>query len=226
LTFHVRPRNRVNIDVTRLALLVSLVCCPVFADGGDLNALLQGVELRYNRAKTLQVSFNETYSVNGRARKSESGSLTLRKPGRMRWEYAVPPGKLFLSDGHDVYVYTPDTKRVEKVKLKESEDMRAPLAFLLGKLDFAKEFRDFEVRQEGSNFVLSAKAKTDKLPYERIEMLVTADYQIQRLVVTGQDQSILTFVFAEEKLNPQLNDAQFKFKMPPGATLVAGEGAQ
>jgi len=226
LIFHVRRQIRVKIDVTRLALLVSLVCLPLLGDGGDLNALLQCVEQRYNRAKTLQVSFNETYTINGRARKSESGSLTLRKPGRMRWDYAVPPGKLFLSDGHDVYVYTPDTKRVEKVKLKESEDMRAPLAFLLGKLDFGKEFRDFEIRQEGSNFVLAAKAKSEKLPYERIEMLVSADYQIQRLVIKGQDQSILTFLFTEEKLNPQLNDAQFKFKMPPGATLVAGEGSQ
>jgi outer membrane lipoprotein carrier protein len=144
----------------------------------------------------------------------------------MRWDYAVPAGKLFLSDGHDVYVYTPDTNRVEKVKLKESEDMRAPLAFLLGKLDFSKEFRDFEVKQEGANFVLTAKAKTDKLPYEKIEMLVTPDYQIQRLVVNGQDQSILTFLFDQEKLNPQVNDAQFKFKMPPGATLVSGEGNQ
>ena len=71
--------------------------------------------------------------------------MTLRKPGRMRWDYSEPSGKLFLSDGKDVYLYTPDANRVEKTKLKASEDMRAPLAFLLGKLDFSKEFRDFSV---------------------------------------------------------------------------------
>jgi outer membrane lipoprotein carrier protein len=225
LNLHVRPQNRVKIDVTRLALWVSLaLLVPLAGAEADLTSLLHGVELRYNRAKTLQVQFNETYSVSGRARKSESGSLTLRKPGRMRWDYAVPAGKLFLSDGHDIYVYTPDTNRVEKVKLKESEDMKAPLAFLLGKLDFSREFRDFDVKQEGANFRLTAKAKNDKLPYEKIEMLVTPEYQIQRLVVNGQDQSILTFLFDQEKLNPQVNDAQFRFKMPAGATLVSGEG--
>lgn len=210
--------------MTRLALWVSLVCLPLGAAEPDLNSILQGVEQRYNKAKTLQVQFNETYSVGGRARKSESGSLTLRKPGRMRWDYAVPAGKLFLSDGHDVYVYTPDTNRAEKMKLKETEDMRAPLAFLLGKLDFAREFRDFQIKPDGANFVISAKAKTDKLPYEKIEMLVTPDFRIQHLVVNGQDQSILNFAFDQEKLNPQVNDTQFKFKLPPGATLVAGEG--
>jgi outer membrane lipoprotein carrier protein len=163
--------------------------------------------------------------VQGRPRKSESGELTLRKPGRMRWDYTAPAGKLFLSDGKDVYLYTPDAHRVEKTKLKASEDMRAPLAFLLGKLDFSKEFRDFSVKPDGANFLVTAKAKDDKLPYEKVEMLVTPDYEIRRLVVNGQDQSVLTFQFDQETLNPAVNDALFKFQMPAGATLVA-EGAQ
>ena len=119
----------------------------------ELNTLLKGVEQRYNRAKTLQVHFMESYSVQGRARKSESGELTLRKPGSMRWDYTAPSGKLFVSDGKDVYLYTPDAHRVEKTKLKASDDMRAPLAFLLGKLDFAKDFRDFELKPDGTNYL-------------------------------------------------------------------------
>jgi len=202
---------------------VSLAWLPVQAADANLNALLKGIEQRYNRAKTLQVQFNESYSVQGQARKSESGELTLRKPGRMRWDYTAPPGKLFLSDGKQVYLYTPDAHRVEKMPLKESEDMRAPLAFLLGKLDFAKEFRDFEMKPDGANYIVTAKAKTDKLPYEKVEMLITPDYQIQRLVVNGQDQSILAFQFAQEKVNPPVDEAKFKFQMPAGATLVSGE---
>jgi outer membrane lipoprotein-sorting protein len=56
-------------------------------------------------------------------------------------------------------------------------------------------------------------------------MLVTPDYEIRRLVVNGQDQSVLTFQFDQETLNPAVNDALFRFQMPAGATLVA-EGAQ
>ena len=224
---HILQGLSVKASVKHVALWVSLASLlPLQAAEVDLNALLKGIEQRYNKAKTLQVQFNETYSVQTRARKSESGALTLRKPGRMRWDYTTPPGKLFLSDGKDVYLYTPEAHRVEKMKLKESEDMHAPMAFLLGKLDFAKEFRDFEVKQDGANYVLAAKAKSEKLPYERIEMLVTPDYQIRRLVVDGQDQSVLTFQFDQEKLNPQVNDSQFKFQMPAGATMVTGEVAQ
>jgi outer membrane lipoprotein carrier protein len=132
ILMHTCTRPNVKRNVTRFALWVSLAVLPVQAADVDLNGLLKGIEQRYNKAKTLQVQFNETYSVQGRARKSESGSLTLRKPGRMRWDYTAPAGKLFLSDGKDVYLYTPDAHRVEKMKLKESEDMHAPMAFLLG----------------------------------------------------------------------------------------------
>jgi outer membrane lipoprotein carrier protein len=212
--------------VTRIAPWVCLAVLPLEAADPNATALLKGIEQRYNRAQTLQVQFSESYSVLGRARKGESGSLTLRKPGRMRWDYTDPVGKLFVSDGKDVYLYTPEGNRVEKTKLKASDDMRAPMAFLLGKLDFAKDFRDFEVKPEGPNYLVVARAKSDKLPYEKVQMLVTPDHTIQRLVIDGQDQSILTFQFAQEKLNPPVDDAQFKFQMPPGATLVASEGGQ
>src|SRR5271166_696439 len=216
----------VLLIVIRLALWVCLVAVPSMAADADLTRLLKGVEQRYNRAKTLKVLFTETYSVQGRARKSESGELTLRKPGRMRWDYATPNGKLFVSDGRDVYLYTPDNNRVEKMPLKQSEDMRAPLAFLLGKLDFSKEFRDFGSKQEGADTRITAQAKTDRLPYAKIEMLVTPDSTIRKLIITDQDQSILTFDFDQERLNPPVDDAQFRFRMPAGATLVNPEAGQ
>jgi outer membrane lipoprotein carrier protein len=223
----------VYIYVTRLALWVSHSCLlasllgvsvAVQAAEVDLNTLLKGVEQRYNRAKTLQVHFVESYTVQGRARESESGELTLRKPGRMRWDYSTPSGKLFVSDGKDVYLYTPEAHRVEKTKLKASDDMRAPLAFLLGKLDFAKDFRDFEIKPEGMSYLITAKAKNDKFPYEKIQMLVTPDYEIQRMAIDLQDESILTFQLDGEKVNPPVNDALFQFQMPAGATLVDAEG--
>ena len=81
------------------------------------------------------------------------------------------------------------------------------------------------MKPDGANYVVAAKAKSDQLPYEKIEMLVTPDFEIHRLVINGQDQSILTFQFDQEKLNPAVNEALFKFQMPAGATLIA-EGGQ
>jgi outer membrane lipoprotein carrier protein len=216
----------VQLYVIRLSVFVCALALSAQAADADLGMLLQGVETRYNHAKTLKVVFHESYTASGYPRQTESGDLTLRKPGRMRWDYNAPFGKLFLSDGKDVYLYTPDAHRVERMKLKESDDMRAPLAFLLGKLDFQKEFRDFIVSPQAPYWKIAAKAKSDKLPYEQIEMLIGTDYSIQRLVITGQDHSVLTFQFDQEQVNPAVNDAIFKFQLPPGATLVNGEAGQ
>ena len=194
------------------------------ANDADLARLLKGIEQRYNSAKSLQVSFNESYSVGGRQRPSESGTLTLRKPGRMRWDYQNPPGKLFLSDGKQVYLYTPQDKKVERLKLKDPDDYRAPLAFLLGKLDFSREFQDFKWKAAGADYDLTAKARSQNLPYDSMEMLVTPDYRIKKLVVTGQDGSLLTFLFDAERVNPRVDDTIFRFHMPEGAKFADEEG--
>ncbi len=131
-----------------------MLAVSAFAGDAGLDGLLKGVETRYNRAKTLQVLFHEEYTPpgpgGGPARRSESGRLMLQKPGRMRWDYSQPKGKLFISDGKFMWLYTPaGAHRAEKMKLQESDDMRAPLAFLLGKLNFQKEFRNLQARPEG-----------------------------------------------------------------------------
>jgi outer membrane lipoprotein carrier protein len=200
-------------------LFLCLAAFPALAEAADLTSVLQKVENRYNGAKTLEVQFSETY-VHGRTRRTESGTLLLQKPGRMRWYYKSPEGKLFLSDGKFIYLYTPGSNRVERMKAKESEDMRAPLAFLLGKLDFSRDFGRFTWRQQGDEFLIHADPKSANLPYTAVEFIVSPDYRIRRVQVTGHDRSVLDFHFSNEKRNPPVNASVFRFQMPAGAELV------
>jgi len=185
----------------------------------DVPRILKGVEDRYNRTQTLQLAFTESYQLGGRAR-VEKGDLFLRKPGRMRWQYTAPAGKLFVSDGKFIYSYTPQDNRAEKMKLKETDDLRAPLAFLLGRLDFNKDFREFRARPEDGGVFITAIPKSDKLPYSEVSFLTTPDYSIRRLEVKNQDNSVLKFSFENEKKDPPIQDALFRFTPPPGAEYV------
>ncbi|MGA8029784.1 MAG: outer membrane lipoprotein chaperone LolA [Bryobacteraceae bacterium] len=205
--------------MSRLAWLTVLSASTLWANA-SADGLIQQVQAKYNGAQTLSVDFIESYSVQGHPRPPESGTLTLRKQGKMRWDYTQPQGKLFLSDGKTVFLYTAKDNRVEKVPLKDTEDVRAPLAFLLGRLDMKKEFRDFEVKQGDGGAWLDASAKNDRVPYKRVEMLVASDGSIRQLKVVGRDDSLLSFSFANEKLNPPVNDQAFRFRIPPGAEVV------
>jgi outer membrane lipoprotein carrier protein len=214
-----RPRLHllfiVNTVIASASLLLGDVNSAVRAD-----PLIRRVESRYNRVRTLSLRYREVLVQEGHLRRPESGLLTLRKPGKMRWEYDSPAGKLFVSDGKQLYLYTPADQRVERSNLTMSADLRAPMAFLLGHLDLKREFGSFSTRADGANTWLDATAKNDRLPYERIELLVAPDASIRQLNVVGRDQSTLSFSFSDETLNPPVNEKLFQFTVPPGAELV------
>jgi outer membrane lipoprotein carrier protein len=203
--------------VGQLRLAIGLLAvCALHADT-PLDTLLKGVEARYNKTKTLQVLFKEEYTPPGHGRRTESGILMLRKPGQMRWAYSQPAGKLFVSDGKLIWLYTPSENRVEEMKFKETDDLRAPLAFLLGKLNFDKEFRNLQSKPEGADTRIVAEPKTDSLPYSAVEFVVGPDSHIKEVRVTGFDKSVLHFTFDQERLNPPLDAKLFKFETPKGA---------
>jgi outer membrane lipoprotein carrier protein len=141
----------------------------------------------------------------------------------MRWDYAAPTGKVFISDGKSLFLYTPDNHQLVKSKLKESEDLRAPLAFLLGKLNFWKEFRSFSSRTEGDATWVTALPNSDQVAYSQVEFLVTPDSTIRRVRVTGQDRSILEFAFSNEQVNAPVIPSMFAFIPPPGTETVDEE---
>jgi outer membrane lipoprotein carrier protein len=185
----------------------------------DLARTLKGIEDHYNRVQTLELTFTQKYTFQKRLR-TEKGELFLRKPGRMRWQYTAPAGKLFVSDGKFMYAYFPNENRVEKTPFKETEDMRAPLAFLLGRLNFQDDFREFRTEPDRDNIFITALPKSDKLLYTEVKFLVSPDFVIHWLSVSGQDGSTNEFVFENEKKNPPIPDTMFHFTPPPGAEFT------
>ena len=209
-----------------LAILLAVASLPLRSDIlPDVPKLLEGIENHYNHAQTLKVAFTETWTLNGRKR-TGSGSLELRKPGKMRWEYAMPPGRLFISDGEFIYSLDPDAHRAEKIKMKSVDDMRAPLAFLLGRLNFHDEFKEFRATPQGSQVFLTATPKSGKMPYTEVSFLTGNDFVIRHLVVKGQDNSVLDYSFENEKVNPPIPDSAFRFTPPAGVDFIDSTSAR
>ena len=206
------------MSLTRL--WIGLLAVSAFAAEPKLDDLLQKVEARYNRTKSLQVVFQEQYTRAGEPRRTESGVLMLHKPGRMRWDYTQPKGKLFVCDGKFLYLYTPDDNRAERMKLQMSDDMRAPLAFLLGRLNFKEDFKSFSATPDRENVFITATPKSDKMPYTEVTFLVSPDSVIHYLKVRGQDGSLLEYTFEDERKNPPVADTTFRFAPPPGVEFV------
>jgi outer membrane lipoprotein carrier protein len=201
-------------------LAIGLLAVSALSADANLDALLKQVESRYNHAKTLEVLFQEQYTRPGQIRREERGTLLLRKPGRTRWDYTDPKGKQVLSDGKYLYLYSPDSNQVQKTKLQETADMSAAFAFLLGRLNFQKDFRNIQSKSEPAGTRITAEPKIANLPYSQVEFVVTPEGRIVHLRVTAFDKSTLDFAFDQEKVDPPLDSKLFQFRMPAGAKLV------
>ncbi len=203
-----------------LSLVLSLTVMSLALSAADLdtNRILKGIEDRYNHIQTLQVDFVQTYKFRGPTRAPEKGTLFLHKPGRMRWQYSVPEGKLFISDGQFFYDYDPAANTATKRKIRDDDDLRGPLAFLLGKLNFDKDFGMFNTSPQGADVAITAFPKSDKLEFTEVSFLAAPDFTIKELTVKGQDGSVMHYVFDGEKKNPPLSDTLFR--PPAGVEFV------
>jgi len=133
-----------------LLLIASVIAADAVAE--DVHAIAQAVDEHYNHLRTLQAEFAELYSGSGMER-TESGTLWLakgglKKPGKMRWEYRSPREKLFVSDGRDAWFYVPGDRQVRRTEARKLDDIRSPLAFLLGKSKLEKELQGLSFGQE------------------------------------------------------------------------------
>lgn len=203
------------------SLVIPGIMIAVYAGAAesDTSKLLKSVENHYNSAQSLSVNFEESYTAHGHKR-TEKGLLYLRKPGKMRWQYTDPAGKLVVSDGK--FIYYLDNNRAEKMELKQTDDMKAPLAFLLGKLHFESDFKQITTSPDPrtDNIFITATPKSDKLPYTQVTFLVSPDSVIHWLSVKEQDGSTLEYVFENEKKNAPVQESMFRFVPPPGVEYV------
>lgn len=166
--------------------------------------------------------FTETYEGMGMDR-HENGVLLLEKPGRMRWNYAEPPGKVFVLDGKYGWFYTPGDAQVQQIPAKKLDDLRSPLRFLLGHAQLTKELDGLTMTPaDNGQFRLRGVPKGMEQRVRSLEVTVTADGTIHAMTLEELDGSRTSFAFTDEEENPALAAETFRFAPPAGVPVVEG----
>ena len=196
----------------------------------SLHSVAQAVDQHYDRLHSFQADFTEIYQGGGIER-TESGTLWLKKPGKMRWEYRSPREKLFVSNGKDAWFYVPDDRQARKESAKKLEDVRSPLAFLLGKTKLQKELRglslapDIEPLTAGDTVLRGVPtAFADQI--SEIVLEIGTDSRIVRIILHGVDGTTTEYRFIDQKEDLAVADNRFDFRAPAGTEVVEGELGQ
>jgi outer membrane lipoprotein carrier protein len=195
----------------------------------SVSSVARQVDERYNHLQTLTAEFTEIYQGSGMDR-TESGTLWLKKPGKMRWEYRSPEEKLFVDDGHNGWLYLPAAKQVRKSSMKKSDDIRSPFAFLLGKTKLEKELVGLSFAPDiqtwhPDDVVLRGVPQGMEDTLRQVLLEITPEHAIARILLYGTDDSITEYRFSNQKENLQVPDAKFRFAPPPGVEVIVDEAA-
>jgi outer membrane lipoprotein carrier protein len=205
----------------RAATAVAFLTLAATAAGAQDLAIVRKVDDHYNRLKTLRTRYAEHYAGMGMDR-TERGTLELAKPGKMRWAYDVPAGKLFVLDGKYGWSYTPGDPQVERIPAKRLDDLRSPLRFLLGHTELKKELDGLAVSASGGGYRISGVPKGMAERVKLLVLQVDGDGAIQSMRLEEADGAVTEFSFSEMKENVPLNGKDFVFNPPPGVGVVDG----
>jgi len=220
---HLPPRRA-------LLALGTLLCLSsaIFAQT-SVPKIAEEVDSHYNHLRTLQANFIEIYRGNGISRE-ESGTLWLKRPGKMRWNYQQPRQKLFTSNGKEAWFYVPGEQQARKTPMKKLEDLRSPLGYLLGKTKLQKEFEalslapDVAPLQSGDTVLRGVPRFMQMV--NQVIMEIGPESRIVRLVVDGADGSTTEYRFEEQKENVEMADSLFQFTPPPGVQVIEEDAGQ
>jgi outer membrane lipoprotein carrier protein len=187
-------------------------------------SLAKKVDAHYNHLQSLQARYTERYQGMGIDR-SETGTLTLKKPGRMRWAYDSPAGKIFLLDGHSAISYTPGDSQATRIPEKQLDDLRSPLRFLLGHTDLPRDLDGLTMLPANlhpGEFDLSGVPKGMAQRIHSVTLTVDSSGAIHAMRIEETDGAITTFTFTDMHENVPAKDSEFVFTPPPGITIVSG----
>jgi outer membrane lipoprotein carrier protein len=206
-----------------LALLTTLALVPPAEPASPTaRELVQRVQDRHRSVADLTARFVQTYrsGVVGREIR-ETGSLWLKRPGRMLWRYEEPEKKTFLSDGQRYWFYVPADRQV--VVREQAGDKSLPTLLLSQGADLTSQFDESLVA--GAPAGRHRLALVPKKPDPEVQRLVIEIDDAGRILVIDvldAQANRSRFTFDAIRENVGVPDKLFRFETPAGVEVVTG----
>ena len=221
-----RSRRRLLLRCGWTFLLVSVLSGPsaVLAQSRpSADALAKSLQQRYQGVQDFTADFSQSYRGGVlRTRTVEQGTVTIKKPGRMRWLYSKPEKKEFVSDGQKTYVYLPQDRQV-LVSNANNDGSSTSFLFLTGQGDISRDFVASYVEPSPLAGTLGLKLIPRRKQPDYEYLIVAVDpvsLQIRGLITRDAQGGDSTFTFTNMKENQRVSEKVFAFRVPPGVDVI------
>ena len=181
------------------------------------------IQQKYDRVRDFTADFtHEAESGVLRKKLVERGTVMVKKPGKMRWNYKAPEEKVFVSDGTRMYMHTPADNQVIVSAVPTDDQATTAVLFLTGKGNLARDFGvSFVDGAPAGTYALKLQPRLAERDYDWLQLVVDrTTFRILALTAADKQGTRSTFTFSNFKENVGLPDKTFAFTIPRGADVI------
>lgn len=203
------------------------------ADADSAQVALTAVQSFYDQTKDVSATFNQTY-VNKLYNRTDRdrGHVSFKKPGKMRWDYAKPNGKVIVAANNKFLMYEPGDEPTDKGQVLEQSfanaDLTQAMSFLLGTGKLVDDFdaKSLNAAREGfaNGQVLELKPKKASPHFDRLLFFVETSAAVRglvrRVVIIDASGNRNRFDFTAFKFNAGTPESTFEWQPPASARRV------
>lgn len=218
------------LEFVRLGAIVLICLVPAALAGqspsASPEALARALQDRYQKVRDFSADFTQTYRGGAlRTRTVESGTVVVKKPGKMRWVYTRPERKEVVSDGKKSYLYIPADRQVLVSAVPPDDRASTPALFLAGKGDVGRDFTaSFTATPSPGTVALKLTPRRNEPDYEYFVLVVNpATLQITSLTTKDRQGGEWSLTFTKLKENQGISDKDFEFSPPRGVDVVSAD---
>lgn len=213
-------------DVVAAILAACLLSMPqqeAMAPG--IEDLVERIEDRYEDTAIRAHFVQNRLSRLGSVMTTGEGELSIRTPGRMRWEYSTA-SMLMVVGGSDreTYMYFPDENQVQVIRADLSNPSQYPFLYLAGRGNMSRDFRvevvEWSTPLSRNNVQLELTPRRSGASFQRLILEVDpVQATIARLVNFDKVRNIIEYRFLDVEYDVDLSDELFEFEIPDGADV-------
>jgi len=208
------------------ALVGGLTLAAPAAAAPTLDEAVNALEQAQRRVTDLKAPFRQAALNKALNQTVEArGTLYLKKPGRLRWEYQTPTPQEIVSDGTRLWIYTPELKQVN-VSAAPAVLVGPAGSFLQGLGQVREHFepRFLNPAQPTDADGLVVLDLVPKRPQPLMTRLIVSvdprSWLVRQAVIHDELGNTVTVRFGDTVVNSGLSDSLFVFVPPPGVAVV------
>lgn len=180
----------------------------------------------YEKTMTLTADFQQTTSMEMTRRAREgSGTVTLMRPGRLRWDYHSPEKQVLICDGTTILLYLAKAEQMIVSSAKEYLQSDLTYSFFTGTGNIQQDFDVFppdgKKSDNNSTYHIKLVPKTFHQQVESLDVWAEkSTFLATRLKIRDHLGSITDLRFSNIKSGRKLADDIFTFIPPPNTELI------